>query len=105
MKARVYIETTIPSYLVARPSRDLLIAAHQQLTRDWRESRRAAFDLYISELVLEEAAAGDAFQAKERLDLMAGIRILALTRKSSGWHAWSRGGMDLNCRRYARRKS
>ena len=49
MKAKVYIETTIPSYLVARPSRDLLIAAHQQLTRDWWELRRPAFDLYVSE--------------------------------------------------------
>ncbi len=39
MKAKVYIETTIPSYLVARPSRDLLIAAHQQITRDWWEFR------------------------------------------------------------------
>jgi hypothetical protein len=35
MKAKVYIETTIPSYLVARPNRDLLIAARQQITRDW----------------------------------------------------------------------
>ena len=60
MKAKVYFETTIPSYLVARPSRDLLIAAHQQLTRDWWESRGPAFDLYVSEPVLEEAAAGDA---------------------------------------------
>jgi hypothetical protein len=55
MKAKVYIETTIPSYLVARPSRDLLIAAHQQLTRDWWESRGSAFDLYVSEPVPEEA--------------------------------------------------
>src|SRR5262252_4580044 len=65
MKAKVYIETTIPSYLVARPSRDLLIAAHQQLTRDWWELRRPAFDLYVSDPVLEEAGAGDATLAKE----------------------------------------
>ena len=79
MKAKVYIETTIPSYLVARPSRDLLIAAHQQLTRDWWESRGPAFDLYVSEPVLEEAAAGDPAMAKQRLDLLADIRILVLT--------------------------
>src|SRR6267142_1229215 len=79
MKAKVYIETTIPSYLVARPSRDLVIAAHQQLTRDWWESRGPAFDLYVSEPVLEEAAAGDMFMAKKRLDLLADIRVLALT--------------------------
>ena len=80
MKAKVYIETTIPSYLVARPSRDLLIAAHQQLTRDWWESRSPAFDLYVSESVLEEAGAGDAIPAKKRLDLLADIRVLSLTQ-------------------------
>lgn len=79
MKPKVYIETTIPSYLAARPSRDLLIAAHQQLTRDWWESRRPAFDLYVSEPVLEEASAGDAMPAKARLDLLANIPVLALT--------------------------
>lgn len=79
MKAKVYIETTIPSYLVARPSRDLLIAAHQQLTRDWWESRGPQFDLYVSEPVLEEAAAGDAILAKKRLEVLAEIRVLALT--------------------------
>jgi hypothetical protein len=79
MKAKVYIETTIPSYLVARPSRDLLIAAHQQLTRDWWEWRGPAFDLYVSELVLEEAAVGDAVPAKKRLELLADIPVLALT--------------------------
>jgi len=79
MKAKVYIETTIPSYLVARPSRDLLIAAHQQLTRDWWELRRPAFDLYVSEPVLEEAGAGDATLARRRLELLADIRLLALT--------------------------
>jgi predicted nucleic acid-binding protein len=79
MKARVYIETTIPSYLAARPSRDLLIAAHQQLTRDWWEFRRPAFGLYVSEPVLEEAAAGDAVLAKKRLELMENIPVLALT--------------------------
>ena len=79
MKAKVYIETTIPSFLVARPSGDLLVAAHQQLTRDWWESRGPAFDLYVSELVLEEAAAGDAIPARKRLDLLADIPVLALT--------------------------
>ena len=58
MKPSVYIETTIPSFLVARPSRDLLIAARQQLTREWWESRGPQFDLFVSEPVLEEAAAG-----------------------------------------------
>ena len=79
MKPKVYIETTIPSYLAARPSRDLLTAAHQQLTHDWWESRGPAFGLYVSEPVLEEAAAGDAVVAKKRLEFLAGIPVLALT--------------------------
>ncbi|MGA8028435.1 MAG: hypothetical protein WB992_14925 [Bryobacteraceae bacterium] len=64
MKTKVYVETTIPSYLAARPSRDLLIAAHQQITHDWWETRQLAFELYVSEPVLEEAAAGDPILAK-----------------------------------------
>jgi hypothetical protein len=79
MKAKVYIETTIPSYLIARPSRDLLIAAHQQITSEWWESRRPAFDIYISQPVLEEAAAGDPARAKQRLEILSGIPVLPLT--------------------------
>jgi hypothetical protein len=79
MKAKVYIETTIPSYLTARPSREVLVAAHQQLTRDWWESRRTAFDLFVSEAVLEEVAAGDLTVARMRLDLLADIPVLALS--------------------------
>jgi hypothetical protein len=48
MKPRVYLETTIPSYLTAWPSRDLIRAAHQQITREWW-GRRAAYDLFISD--------------------------------------------------------
>jgi predicted nucleic acid-binding protein len=79
MKAKVYIETTIPSYLVARRSRDPIVAAHQQLTRNWWEFRRSAFHLYVSESVLEEAAAGDATLARERVTLLANIPVLAMT--------------------------
>jgi hypothetical protein len=48
VKQRVYIETTIVSYLTARPSRDLILAAHQEVTRQWWERRRADFELYVS---------------------------------------------------------
>jgi hypothetical protein len=50
MKPKTYIETSIVSYLIALPSRDLVIAAHQQITRDWWADR-AAFDLYVSQFV------------------------------------------------------
>ena len=59
MKPKVYLETTIPSYLTARPSRDLVTAAHQQITREWWDTRRHAFDLFVSQMVLDEAGAGD----------------------------------------------
>ena len=75
MKARLYLETTIVSYLVARPSRDLVQAANQQVTREWWD-RRAAFDLYISQLVLVECQAGDPGAAAERLAALSGVPIL-----------------------------
>lgn len=78
MKPRVYLETTIPSYLTAWPSRDLLRAAHQQLTREWWD-RRHAFELFISPLVLVECQAGDPTAAAERLAALAGVPLLDQT--------------------------
>ena len=54
----VYLETTIPSYLAGRPSRDLIVAAHQQITHEWWTRAKERFSLYISEAVLEEIRAG-----------------------------------------------
>jgi hypothetical protein len=71
----VYLETTIISYLTASPSRDLVQAAHQQVTRDWWD-RRHRFDLFVSEAVLEEAARGDAEAAGRRLQAASGIQVL-----------------------------
>ena len=58
MKRRVYIETTVASYLTARPSRDIVVAAHQEPTIEWWTRHRSPFDLYISDIVLREAASG-----------------------------------------------
>ena len=79
MAKRVYIETTIPSYLAARPSRDLLQAARQQITHDWWHNERQYYDLCISEIVLDEAAAGDAEAAARRLALLQAFPLLDLT--------------------------
>ena len=73
----VYLETTIVSYLVSRPSRDLIVAGHQQLTRDWWEYRRSMFACFISEVVLDEAREGDVEQAALRLRAMEGFPKLA----------------------------
>ena len=67
MKSKVYIETTIVSYLTARPSRDLVIAAHQQITQEWWMNRRSDFELYASQLVVRESSAGEAEMAQLRL--------------------------------------
>ncbi len=75
----VYIETTIVSYLVARPSRDLIVAGHQQLTREWWDYRRAKFGCFISDVVLDEARAGNAEQAALRLQALHGFPRLAAT--------------------------
>ena len=81
MKPKLYIETTVPSYLTAWPSRDLIRAGHQQITREWWENRRAAFDLYISQFVLDEAGAGDVQAARERLAALQDIPLLDLTEE------------------------
>jgi len=80
-EAKSYLETTIPSYLTSRPSRDLLIAGHQEITRDWWENRRAEFHIYISQFVLDEAAAGDRFAARERLKVLEPLPLLDITAK------------------------
>lgn len=76
MKPKVYIETTIVSYLAARPSGDLVTAAHQKITHDWWDRRSSGFDLYSSALVLDEAGAGDADVARKRLALLDPLPLL-----------------------------
>jgi len=83
MKPSVYIETTIPSYLVARPSRDIVLAGHQQATRDFWSHRRHEFDLFISSYVLDESRSGEAEMAERRLQSMQGIPLLLETSESS----------------------
>jgi hypothetical protein len=79
VKQGVYIETSIVSYLTARPSRDLILAAHQQVTRQWWEGQREQFRLYVSQFVLDEAGDGDPAAAAMRLKLIKGFTLLPLT--------------------------
>ena len=79
MKSRLYLETTIPSYLTSWPSRDLIIAGHQQVTRDWWEKRRGDFEIYISQFVLDEAGAGDPVAARQRLKILQSLPLLDIT--------------------------
>jgi len=79
MKPRLYLETTIPSYLTAWASRDLIVAAHQQLTKEWWRSRRDVFEICISQFVLDEASAGDKDAARERLEILKPLPLLDIT--------------------------
>jgi hypothetical protein len=67
----VYLETTFISYLVARPSRDLLVAAHQQITHEWWTNHRTVFKCSVSQFVQDEAALGDPAEAQKRLAVIA----------------------------------
>jgi predicted nucleic acid-binding protein len=78
MKPTVYIETTVPSYLTAWPSRDVVRAGEQQVTRDWW-ARRSAYELRVSSLVLLECGAGDAEAAALRLAALDGVPVLSQT--------------------------
>jgi hypothetical protein len=73
----VYIETTIISYLTAWPSRDIVRAAHQQLTRDWWATAAARYQLFASALVIAESAAGDTAAAAARKAVLDGLPLLA----------------------------
>ena len=78
MKPKVYLETTIPSLLTAWPSRDLIVAADQQTTKEWWRTRRRDFELFVSELVLEESEAGDSEAAAARLAEIRGLLVLEI---------------------------
>lgn len=79
VRTRVYIETSMVSYLVARPSRDVVAAAHQQISLDWWEGRRKDFDLCTSQLVLDEAGRGDPKMARRRLEILEDIALLEVS--------------------------
>ena len=79
MPERVYIETTFVSYLTARPSRDVVIAGHQQITHEWWDQVRADFELCTSQLVLQEAGSGDPEAAQERLVILKAMVLVDTT--------------------------
>lgn len=80
MKRKVYIETSVISYLTARPSRTIIGAAHQQITQAWWE-RRAEYELLVSQAVWQECALGNAEAASRRLAVLEGLDVLAVTEE------------------------
>ena len=78
----VYLETTFFSYLVSNPSRDLVVAAHQQTTYDWWASRRTHFDCFASPVVIQEAKAGDPTESRKRLEILDKLQLLDATNEA-----------------------
>jgi hypothetical protein len=76
MKPTVYIESSIVSYLTAKPSRDIVLAAHQQITYDWWQFAKSRFESYSSQVTINEISVGDADAAKRRLDAIEGMSLL-----------------------------
>lgn len=74
----VYLETSFISYLTNRLSRDLIVAAHQQVTRTWWEEKRAKFELFVSVVVFDEIKKGDSEASMLRQSKIEGLAILQL---------------------------
>jgi hypothetical protein len=80
MSETVYIETSILGYLTARPSRDIVVSANIQITREWWDTRRSDFQLYSSQAVVKETSQGDAAIASQRLEILRNFSLLDLNQ-------------------------
>lgn len=78
----VYLETSFISYLVACPSRDLIVAGHQQTTLEWWANRRSEFECSVSQVVIEEASLGDPAEVQKRLAIISDLPSLDVTEDS-----------------------
>ena len=78
----VYLETSFISYLVARPSRDVIVAGHQQTTQEWWANRRSEFENCVSQIVVDEASAGDPAEVQKRLAIIGSLPALEITEEA-----------------------
>jgi hypothetical protein len=85
MKAKVYLETTVVSYLTALPSRDVVVLGRQEVTRERWDQILKHFDPFISVLVMREIEKGAPDAAQKRLDAVKGLSLLEITGKSAPW--------------------
>jgi predicted nucleic acid-binding protein len=79
---KIYLETTVVSYLSARSSRDLVVVAHQEITKDWWEQQRSNYEIFVSDLVYLEAERGDSQASHQRIELIKSFKILANTAET-----------------------
>jgi predicted nucleic acid-binding protein len=83
VKPTVYIETSVISYLTARPSRDVVIAGNQAVTHEWWEKHRQRYALFVSPIVLDEIGRGDPDAASKRLSFVRSMRVLDVTNDAA----------------------
>ncbi len=76
MNPSVYIETSVISYFTAKLSRDLIVAAHQQITNEWWENALPHYNAFVSPIVLEEISRGDVNAVQIRLDKVSSFPVL-----------------------------
>lgn len=72
----IYLETTIVGHIAGRIHPDPVVAARQQITRDWWQNEAPGYELFISQLVLEECSQGDPAAIAERLDVVKDLVLL-----------------------------
>ncbi|UZQ53851.1 type II toxin-antitoxin system VapC family toxin [Trichothermofontia sichuanensis B231] len=84
MRETVYIETSVIGYLTARTSTNLILMAKVETTREWWDTRRIQFDLYISQTVLDEVARGDTEIASRRLEMLSDFPLLDVNEAVEG---------------------
>ena len=77
----VYLETTIVSYLTSYPSTHIVVAANQEITRQWWERERSQYRCFVSPYVLKEASLGDQDAARKRMQVLSEISSLKLKPK------------------------
>lgn len=82
MGSKVYLETSVVSYLTSRPNRDLIIAANQQITQEWWQVQRPQFELYVSQLVVQEASVGDTSAVARRMQTLENIPLLQISEEA-----------------------
>ena len=82
-KPKVYVETTVVSYLVARPSHDTTLASRQQATRQLWEEHFDNFDFIISNVVVSEVREGDPIAAQRRLEVLANLTVLDMSPEAN----------------------
>ena len=79
MKLRVYVESSVVSYLTAKPSRDLIVAGQQALTQAWWSEGAHTHALCFSSVVMEEISRGDSEAASARQRVLDGLDEVSLT--------------------------